>query len=82
MRMGVPAKPTLKLAQARKLGELLGGRAGRYRLVCEICSLFPGSRHDAGWTAGMLDVAGAPTPIGFIAKGVGGLQVGRVVEFE
>ena len=82
MRMGVPAKPTLKLAQARKLGELLGGRAGRYRLVCEICSLFPGSRHDAGWTAGMLDVAGAPTPIGFIAKGVGGLQVGRVVEIE
>lgn len=70
----------LSLAQARRLGSALAQEAGAHLLTGEVASLAAATRPDGSWAAGTLLVR--DQRVGFVAREVPGLQVGRTVTVE
>jgi exodeoxyribonuclease V alpha subunit len=81
MRKPYSLKP-LTLNTARGLGHVVDLRAGRYCISGEVRSIYQSSTSDGSWTVGALALTLSNQLIPFTAKGVGGLQVGRIVDIE
>lgn len=74
------SRSTLTMTQARRLGAALAQQPGVHVLEGEVASLAASVRPDGSWVAGTLLVRN--TRVGFVAREVPGLQVGRIVVVE